>query len=109
MGEIRCPMCGKSNPAESEVCQFCQARLIPLVVSPAKSEPPESVPDEIPAGIDAAPTGESDWLLDLRPDESIPGEELPVDFVVGGSEDGNAPLDETHTSADDVPDWLAPP
>jgi len=107
MGEIRCPMCGKSNPAESEVCQFCQARLIPLVFSPANSEPPESMPEEIPASNDAAPTGESDWLLGLRPDESIPGEELPVDFEAGELEDGNAPLDETHISAEDVPDWLA--
>ena len=76
-------MCGKSNPAESEVCQFCQARLIPLVISPAKSEPPEPVPEEVPANADAAPTGESDWLLGLRPDDSIPGEELPVDFEAG--------------------------
>lgn len=30
MDEIRCPMCGKPNPAELDVCQFCQARLKPL-------------------------------------------------------------------------------
>ena len=107
MGEIFCPMCGKSNPAESEVCQFCQARLVPLVFSPAESEPPEAIPEEMPSSIDAAPTGESDWLLGLRSDEPIPSEESLADVEAGGLEDGNLPSDETHISADDVPDWLA--
>ncbi len=30
MAEQRCPMCGKPNPEELEVCQYCQARLKPL-------------------------------------------------------------------------------
>ena len=27
MAEVRCPMCGKNNPADLEVCQYCQARV----------------------------------------------------------------------------------
>ncbi len=30
---IRCPMCGKPNPADLDVCQFCGARLKPLISS----------------------------------------------------------------------------
>ena len=30
MAEQRCPMCGKPNPEELEICQYCQARLKPL-------------------------------------------------------------------------------
>ncbi len=28
--EVRCPMCGKPNPADAEVCRYCHARLKPL-------------------------------------------------------------------------------
>ncbi len=30
MADVRCPMCGKPNPEELELCQFCQARIKPL-------------------------------------------------------------------------------
>ncbi len=30
MADIRCPMCGKNNPEELEICRFCGARLKPL-------------------------------------------------------------------------------
>jgi len=30
MEDVRCPMCGKPNPPDEEVCQFCQARLRPI-------------------------------------------------------------------------------
>ncbi len=35
---IRCPMCGKPNPAEEEVCRHCGARLKPLTAD-AKARP----------------------------------------------------------------------
>lgn len=44
-------MCGKSNPEELDVCQFCQARLKPLVVDPGAG-------DDEQAG--------EDWLGSLR-------------------------------------------
>lgn len=31
MAELRCPMCGKLNPDDLEVCLFCEARLTPLI------------------------------------------------------------------------------
>lgn len=66
MGEVRCPRCGKTNPAESEVCQFCQARLISFEFSSARSEPAQTVPEESPTDLDAARNLEveslSDWL-----------------------------------------------
>jgi hypothetical protein len=34
MADIRCPMCGKPNPEEREVCQYCSARLKPVVSAP---------------------------------------------------------------------------
>ena len=38
MAEIRCPMCGKSNPDHLDVCQFCEARLKPLIASNAEDD-----------------------------------------------------------------------
>lgn len=40
MADVLCPMCGKSNPAELENCQFCGVRLTPLSASrPVDSQP----------------------------------------------------------------------
>jgi hypothetical protein len=33
MDEIRCPMCGKLNTKGLDICQFCGARLTPMVAS----------------------------------------------------------------------------
>lgn len=96
MDEIRCPMCGKLNPPELENCQYCQARLKPLVVSQPSEEPEsapfssdeeESIPDwlkDLRSQDDQKPdreeeqpaeeTGEADWLKQLR-DQSFTGEE----------------------------------
>jgi hypothetical protein len=30
MVDIKCPMCGKNNPPDKEICQYCQARIKPL-------------------------------------------------------------------------------
>ena len=35
MADVSCPMCGKPNPAELEECQFCGARLKPVLASPS--------------------------------------------------------------------------
>jgi hypothetical protein len=68
MAEIRCPMCGKENPAELDVCQFCEARLKPLTA-------PLS-PDDVPAS-----RGADDWLGSLR------GEDEDGDAWGEGDED----------------------
>jgi hypothetical protein len=40
VADVRCPMCGKPNPKELDVCQYCGARLKPILASP----PPDSRP-----------------------------------------------------------------
>jgi hypothetical protein len=40
MAEIRCPMCSKPNPADLEVCQYCGARLKPLMPGSNNSSQP---------------------------------------------------------------------
>jgi hypothetical protein len=84
MTEIRCQMCGKQNPEDAEVCQFCQARLKPVWASKSSESffeaEPESGPEE------AVP----EWLSSLRgPEESAPGqssEEAPEADSFGGIE-----------------------
>ncbi len=64
-------MCGKPNPEHLEECQFCQARLKPLVLG--REEHPEETP--------GAESG--DWLGELQDEsaqdaiEFVPDEEFP--------------------------------
>jgi len=58
MADLRCPMCGKPNPANAEACKYCGARLKP--VHPGESKPAEAAP---PPGM-----GDADWMSDLRGD-----------------------------------------
>jgi hypothetical protein len=83
MAEVRCPMCGKANPEELDNCQFCQARMKPLVFSSRSEEDtPPNVPDpdltkNAPeAGDEALP----DWLRDLRPASEIDEEDSAADL-----------------------------
>ena len=63
-------MCGKSNPAEAETCQFCQARLKPLGTG-SGGEP--AVPDQVqPASQTPADGDETDWLRGLLGSDSSP-------------------------------------
>lgn len=58
MADLRCPMCGKPNPADSEACKYCGARLKP--VHAGDSKPPAAAPKSGPE--------EADWMSDLRGD-----------------------------------------
>lgn len=100
MADVRCPMCGKSNPAERETCQFCQARLKPLRVSPSGSTPAQPTPmggqsnrdDDLP-----------DWLRDMRPvgDELPPEQEEDLPNWLKGSDATDPGVEQS-----DLPDWL---
>ena len=99
-------MCGKPNPEELDVCQFCQARLKPLIISqPPESEsgeisesiPPKDIPPQkkTPEPKPSLPDwAQPDWLQSLREggDTSELGEigsgEEPSDWteVEGGTE-----------------------
>lgn len=46
MAEVRCPMCGKTNPEELDVCQFCGARLKPLLPSTPDDSQPNKASEE---------------------------------------------------------------
>ena len=104
---IRCPMCGKSNPATTEVCQYCQARIKPVSggLKPPSGEenlwlrnlsgPEEtaSQDDQLP---EAPPESDDSFLLErLRSSGLV--EETPAPPVedepfvpVERSEEGNA-------------------
>jgi len=78
MAGVLCPMCGKSNPAELENCQFCDARLTPLSASTADASPDQGLP------LGPAPTTSSDssgdlpdWLSGLGKAASEDEEEVP--------------------------------
>ena len=89
MAELRCPMCGKPNPDTLDVCQFCQARLKPLIARPSGGPtPPEKPP---------AP----------QPEKPEPASESS-DFMDWGTFDTGA-LGETDETPfdDDTDDWLS--
>ncbi len=87
MADVRCPMCGKSNPAELEVCQFCQARLKPLRINPSQEEPLSS--SEMNGEQNPSAADVPDWLNSLRQ----PQEEDT--------------FSEQDLSEDELPDWLS--
>lgn len=78
MSDIRCPMCGKPNPSDLEVCQYCQARLKPLlagsrdddwrrdVLGEGFTEDEPEAEQELDAGDDLP-----DWLKELRPADEV--------------------------------------
>ncbi len=80
MADVRCPKCGKPNPADAEVCRHCWQRL-----KPAKNEA---------AGVQQPSSNEPDWLRELRSDRSTPSAPEPEETVPAS---GNQ----------EVPDWLA--
>jgi hypothetical protein len=83
MADVRCPMCGKTNPADHKQCQYCHARLRPIWDTGStisQPGPSEDQSDELP-----------DWLKSLRG----PQEEQPV---------GSRPEPVEYSNQ---PDWLS--
>jgi hypothetical protein len=115
MAEIKCPMCSKLNPAELDVCQYCEARLKPLTDELSRSQPPIH-PGEEPTEMD---TGQLEpvlpqWLRDVRQqardsaDESA--EQAPAEEEAGQPEKSADLLAGLQSQSEDdepVPDWLA--
>jgi hypothetical protein len=115
MAEISCPMCGKANPAERDVCQYCEARLKPLTDELSRSQPPIKPGDE-PKELD---TGQLEsalpkWLRDVRQQsrESAGDEEgqPPAEKEARPQEsdaDLLAGLRSKAEDEDEIPTWLA--
>ena len=115
MAEIKCPMCSKPNPAELDVCQFCEARLKPVTDELARSQPPIHPGDE---PTDMA-TGDLEavlpqWLRDVRQQSRDSSEEdaeqVPVEEEAAQPEEPAnllAGLQSQAEDDDEIPDWLA--
>lgn len=115
MAENRCPMCSKVNPEGADECEFCGARLTPLVVDPSDQGDPDFVesPPQEDDPEEAGEPGTPDWLARIReraereiPQEPEPEEEAEEDQLgwldrmrAAETEQGGAPEGE-------IPDWM---
>lgn len=115
----RCPMCGRPNPPELEVCQYCQARLKPLWAEPStgSSEAREAGISKSKPGLEPEEPLLPDWLIasrgqmsDEEPPQSeergedaflLPPEEVEIDNFLG-----DLFSDEPAEEKEDVPEWL---
>ena len=79
VSENRCMMCGKDNPPELEECQYCQARLKPLIISHQPEESIYRADEASPIPIEKQESDPTDWLKDLRGIDIEPEEELISD------------------------------
>jgi hypothetical protein len=121
MADVRCQMCGKPNPPELEECQFCGARIKPILAStPVDSRPIEA--EEEPIGKDASEfekvkpaeegpisSAENESPAELSSDKSLP---LPSAATPGSDSSKGLPgglpgLGEAASEGEETPDWLA--
>jgi hypothetical protein len=111
MTDVRCPMCSKLNPPDQVECQFCKARLKPLIQNPSdeaggsilrrkksKDPVPAPEPEEVP-----------DWLSSLRDPDSAPASggdspDLP-EWMSGDAPDSSSGGDIAGEA--DLSDWLS--
>jgi hypothetical protein len=117
MEEVRCPMCSKPNPKDAEVCEFCGARIKPLIIhqepedvsQPEPKEPP--TPREQP---EDKPRAETDWLGRMRYGVSAEEEEQELEEDLSGPKRGETDLlgrfrdlgisdDSSETLEDEIP------
>ncbi len=104
--QVRCPMCGKPNPADAEVCRYCHARLKPL----RPGEAPQ------PLGTAELQKDLPDWMRQIQ--EDAPSEDEAQDILQALREESEAVLPETPATEDEdlwaamgdeeeeLPDWL---
>jgi hypothetical protein len=120
MADVRCQMCGKPNPPELEECQFCGARIKPVLAStPVDSRPIEA--GEKPISKDASEfekakpieegpiyPAESESSAEPSLDKSLP---LPSAMTPGsdsqGLSDELSGPGEAASKGEETSDWLA--
>jgi hypothetical protein len=116
MAEIRCPMCSKSNPDDVEVCNFCGARMKPLIVDPTSHEAPTDWGDDLRSEQDEGSDESEDWLARVREDvdrmEHAPAEEPKIAAEPADDPDWLGRLRHVEVDRDlgapvgEIPDWL---
>lgn len=96
-------MCGKPNAEDLEVCQFCGARLVPLISETPPREQPSPAPQEsAPEEAFTQPgEGAPDWLSDLRQEG---GEE---DLPAGAEEEELESPQQPSFDSEESSDWLS--
>ncbi len=113
MEEVRCPLCGKPNPAELEVCQFCEARLKPLtgagnseledwLGSLRSGSSGESQTPSTPSW-ERSEDDSADWLASLRKEPDVDDGKAQE----SGETEWWAPPPGTDAQDEGFPDWLA--
>jgi hypothetical protein len=116
MADIRCPMCGKTNPDQLDQCQFCEARLKPLI-SPSASDDifnfqddaeEESLPDWFDGGLDDFDDSEDDTPFDGGMDDFLSriGEDADSDDIPEVQIDQSRAATRMDFDGNGVPDWL---
>lgn len=103
MGDVRCPMCGKPNPDDLEVCQYCQARLKPLTaplgepIHPGEEPTPRSTSELEPVL--------PEWLRKARHPEDET--ETPEDALDLPFRESPSPSAERQSGKEEPGDWLS--
>ena len=135
MDEIRCPMCGRNNPSDLDVCQYCQARLKPLIAGESQEEGlpewlsslrqgdhpsyPQETDEEVPSWLQPDESEEpefeqpdkgavSDWLTSLRStgtDSTDGSQDEESAAAPTGERDEEESFEQTEDDA--VPGWLS--
>ncbi|MEW5829157.1 MAG: hypothetical protein AB1846_09740 [Chloroflexota bacterium] len=134
MADVKCPMCGKPNPDDLDTCQFCDARLKPLIHpspddraplrpgdAPTKKDTAEFegagyrerlagqgpiAPGDVPTKKDTSELERAlpAWLRQAR----NPDRPLDLDSGEAKPDEGPAPASEGGpASSSGLPDWLA--
>lgn len=96
MEEVRCPMCGKTNPADIDVCRFCEARLRPVW------DPESLASSEKSAGDADLP----DWLRSLGSPDSEQSDAEPAGEDLWNDQPGESSAESADFTLD-AGDWLS--
>ena len=105
-------MCGKANPDSLEECQFCGARLRPLVLPQTGNLqlPPDwdqPKPAATPPAEPAKPGPDSDWLHQLRGDAPSSASAQPFKETASLPDWLGATDDSSQQAGPGVDDWLS--
>jgi hypothetical protein len=113
MADKRCPMCGKPNPEERETCQFCDARLKPLIIKPPERESPVQPGEPATSkNTNDLPSNLPGWLPNIQPSEAPPAPDTPSgegipDWLLDMRTDFDASSEESEEAEAGEVDWLS--